>query len=1102
MSSSLLQSFRDVFSDSARLEGDEYASSGRVRDVHVDRSEVRGQVKGTSLYSVSIAFGRGVEGLGCTCPAFERVGPCKHIWALLRVIAKEDAEAADAMLSLVHDGVRSDFAGFDDTTTDGGAAERAPATWQERLANLRRTRGSRPVEPSNPKRNHEIRYAIDLEESGAETGLVFRSLLVRRDADGHWGEPQTWVPWVRGSQRQMNPADYEIFTLIRGADEALLRRTGMGTTPLGLGWSGVRDGVFHLGADLTEVLASKLVATGRLYVWKGDGELAGPIGEDDGPPWRFRVRVTRDDVEAVLSGAFERGEERMGADRPLAVLDGGLLVLPDQIARFEGSAESTVLRELRQSGELRVPAEHEGLLAHSLLADPAIEPSDVDGLVVRADLPPTPCLFVESPTQRGFRGASARRNAATKLGCRVSFRYGGATVDADALERGVILANRVPVLRDLDRERAQLDRLFELGMQPLPPDEEHAHHGTVTAGRLRDLIPDLLAEGWNVEAEGRHWRTVLNTSVSVRSGIDWFELEGGARYGDEIVSLPKLLAAARAGMRTVELGDGSVGVLPEKWLAQWNLLDIAAEVEGDALRFTPSQGVVLDALLAARDGEIQVDDRFREARQRWRDFREVQPREEPDGFCTELRPYQREGLGWLNALRELGLGGCLADDMGLGKTVQVLALLEQLRLERERQSAPHLPSLVVAPRSLVFNWIAEAHRFAPGLEVLDYTGPSRKSRLARFDEVDVVITTYGTLRRDAAVLADRHFDVCVLDEAQAIKNASSQAAKAARLIRADQRLALSGTPIENNLRELWSLMEYLEPGLLGRATAFRQFLKTSATEEGDELSTLARSIAPFFLRRTKEAVCEDLPEKSELVLTCQLSKPMRKEYDELREHYRRALLLKADESGMNKIRMHVLEGLMRLRQAACHPGLIDAERRGEESAKLEVLIPMLEELTAEGHKALVFSQFTSFLSIVRERLDELEIPYAYLDGQTRNREETVRRFQEDGDCPLFLVSLKAGGSGLNLTAADYVFLLDPWWNPATEAQAVDRAHRIGRTRPVIAYRLITADTVEERVRELQERKRELTDALFSDSGGGLSNLTREDLEALFGDPSA
>ncbi|MEO0649180.1 MAG: DEAD/DEAH box helicase, partial [Planctomycetota bacterium] len=339
----------------------------------------------------------------------------------------------------------------------------------------------------------------------------------------------------------------------------------------------------------------------------------------------------------------------------------------------------------------------------------------------------------------------------------------------------------------------------------------------------------------------------------------------------------------------------------------------------------------------------------------------------------------------------------------------------------------------------------------------------------------------------------------VLDEAQAIKNSASQVARASRVLEARQRFALSGTPIENHLGELWSLFEFLNPGMLGRSSRFRELVKgTTSARDGVELELVAKAVKPFVLRRRKAEVLEELPPRTEQTVHVEFGAEERRDYDELRNHYRSSLLanISEDAGSVGRESIHVLEALLRLRQAACHPGLVDKRRRARGSAKLEVLLERIEEIVESGAKALIFSQFVQFLQIVRESLDERGLAYEYLDGRTTDRRTPVERFQNEDDVPLMLISLKAGGTGLNLTAADFVFLIDPWWNPAVEAQAIDRAHRIGRTKPVVAYRLITTGTVEERVLELQEGKRELAAAVLDGAGGSVADLSREDLERL------
>ena len=432
--------------------------------------------------------------------------------------------------------------------------------------------------------------------------------------------------------------------------------------------------------------------------------------------------------------------------------------------------------------------------------------------------------------------------------------------------------------------------------------------------------------------------------------------------------------------------------------------------------------------------------------------------------------------------------------MGLGKTVQVLAFL----LGRKNSGAAGgKPSLLVVPRSLVFNWVAELERFTPQLTCHVSHGTSRAETFEKIREKDLVITTYGTLVRDALKLKEIPFDVLLLDEAQAIKNRGTQAAEACRSLTAGLHLALSGTPVENHLGELWSIFEFLNPGLLGKLPRISEYAGRQKLPP-EALAEVAQALRPLILRRKKSDVLKDLPPKTEQTLTCELGLEERKRYNELRRYYQASLKKKIAEVGIEKSKIFVLEALLRLRQAACHPGLVDKKAKKLKSAKIELLLENLEQVLEEGHKALVFSQFTSLLDLVRQEIEARGWRYQYLDGATRDREARVQSFQTDPELRIFLISLKAGGVGLNLTAASYVFLLDPWWNPAVEAQAIDRTHRIGQEQPVFAYRIIAEDTVEEKILKLQDDKRALADAIVGEDQRVLKQLTAADLENLLG----
>ena len=400
------------------------------------------------------------------------------------------------------------------------------------------------------------------------------------------------------------------------------------------------------------------------------------------------------------------------------------------------------------------------------------------------------------------------------------------------------------------------------------------------------------------------------------------------------------------------------------------------------------------------------------------------------------------------------------------------------------------------PRSLVFNWMSEAARFTPALQVLDFAQTDRRAGASAVSGADVVLTTYGTVRRDVSFLQAEQFDYVILDEAQAIKNAGTATARAVRLLRGDHRLALTGTPVENHLGELYSLFEFLNPGLLGTGRLFDRPKSSAAEVDRAHVENVARGLRPFILRRTKDQVAPELPPRTEETLYCELDSKSRALYNELRDHYRSVLLQRVDRDGVARSSFAILEALLRLRQAACHSALLPGAPPAASSAKFEVLLTRLAELAEEGRKALVFSQFTSLLALLRPRLDAAGRVHEYLDGHTRDRAGPVERFQTDPACGLFLISLKAGGTGLNLTAAENVFLLDPWWNPAVEMQAIDRTHRIGQTKPVFAYRLVARDTVEERILELHAHKRALADAIMHPGDGGLRGLDRDDLEQL------
>lgn len=587
-------------------------------------------------------------------------------------------------------------------------------------------------------------------------------------------------------------------------------------------------------------------------------------------------------------------------------------------------------------------------------------------------------------------------------------------------------------------------------------------------------------------------------SMSVSSGIDWFDVQAEVAFGDLKVSLKDVQKAIVKKDSFVKLSDGSIGLLPEEWLKKYASLFKMGEIKGkNGLQVSKFHFSVIDQLYDDIN-ESEVLQELIEKRNKLRSFNAIEHTEVPAQIQAQLRPYQKSGLNWLNFLHEFKWGGCLADDMGLGKTLQILTFLQFVKLKDK----PQIANLVVVPTSLIFNWEAEVDKFCPNLSILRYHGNERfKIDTNNFNEYDIIITTYGTLASDIELFSKRSFYYLILDESQAIKNPETKRYKAVRLLKAYNRLAMTGTPIENNTFDLYAQLNFLNPGMLGSMDFFKnQFANPiDKHNDPDRVEELKKLVFPFVLRRTKEIVAQDLPDKTETILFCQMGAQQRRVYEAFRDEYRFKIIEKINSEGMTRAGFYILEGLMKLRQICNSPALLkDAEDYGNDSIKLDQLMEHITERVG-NHKVLVFSQFLGMLALIKDKLHQENIHYAYLDGSTSpaEREVAVRTFQTEKACRVFLVSLKAGGTGLNLTAADYVFLVDPWWNPAVEQQAIDRTHRIGQTNHVFAYKMICKDSVEEKILSLQQKKKALAADLISTDKGFIKNLNKSDVEFLF-----
>lgn len=586
------------------------------------------------------------------------------------------------------------------------------------------------------------------------------------------------------------------------------------------------------------------------------------------------------------------------------------------------------------------------------------------------------------------------------------------------------------------------------------------------------------------------------TNLNVKSGIDWFDVNLTVSFGSEEVNVTEIKKALTKKQGFVQLKDGSMGLLTEEWMEKYALMLKLGQVKDGQVRlkqlhfsaienlqdeFAPNE--MLQQLVEKKDRLFNYK------------FDEQAPVAIPANVRATLRPYQQAAFQWMTFLNETGWGGILADDMGLGKTLQTLTFLQSFK-----NANPNAHFLVICPTSLMHNWESEIKKFTPDMKSMMHHGPKRTSSMEELNKFDVVITTYGTLRSDIKLLNQIDFDYAVMDESQAIKNPLSQVAKASLQLQAKNRLALSGTPVQNNTFDLYAQMNFLNPGMLGSIDFFRnEFANPIDKNQEDEVKVqLRKMIYPFLLRRTKEQVAPDLPEKVETVLFCEMGNKQRKIYDTYRAEYRSKILGEIETKGLERSQMSILHGLMKLRQICDSPAILNEDvKYDNHSVKIEELVREISENTS-NHKALIFSQFLGMLGLIKAEMEKLNIPYVYFDGSTSmtEREKAIRAFQDNEDTRVFLISLKAGGVGLNLTAADYVYIVDPWWNPAVEQQAIDRTHRIGQTKSIFAYRLICKDTIEEKIMMLQERKLNLVKDLIADDNAFFKQLTKDDIAYL------
>ncbi|PQA58213.1 DEAD/DEAH box helicase [Siphonobacter curvatus] len=706
--------------------------------------------------------------------------------------------------------------------------------------------------------------------------------------------------------------------------------------------------------------------------------------------------------------------------------------------------------------------------------------------------------FIESATA----GSSASSAVATDtdVTLTLSFNYGDHSFRFDSFTASANVSMETredeyifhKIQRDIPREKETIRMLRERNL--------HLRNGQAVLPKaeafswIQDHYEPLLEQGFVISQSPtdskRYFLGYSSLQLSIHENRDWFDIFAVVRFGEYEIPFLQLKQLILDKKREFTLPNGEVAVIPESWFSQYSELFAFANDHDDEDHLILHKHHI--SLVQELQEESLAATIINRKLEKLRDFEEIEAYPLPQGLNGTLRPYQKAGYDWLRFLNQYQFGGCLADDMGLGKTLQTLSLL-QSQYENGAKEA----SLIVMPTSLLYNWQLEIKKFTPMLRVLVYTGTYREKNIDLFNQYDIVLTSYGIVRIDVELLQRYPFHYIILDESQAIKNPGSNISKALSLLQSRFRLILSGTPLENSTMDLWSQMNFVNPGLLGSQSFFRNEFQIPIEKRGDEKKTqrLYSIIKPFMLRRHKSQVATELPEKVESIQYCAMSEEQEKAYEEAKSYYRNMILQHIEEEGIAKSQMVVLQGLTRLRQLANHPRMVDSEYEFS-SGKLEEVLAKIETVVGEKHKILIFSQFVKHLDLVKSELEERGFPYAYLDGNTQDRQGQVELFQTNEQVPIFLISLKAGGLGLNLTAADYVFILDPWWNPAIEAQAIDRAHRIGQDKTVFTYKFISQNTVEEKILALQHSKQRLASELITTEDTFVKSLSKEDVLSL------
>ena len=1106
------RALRRLLGARAYLRGYDYVRRHAVEDISIDDASARGNVRGSDAdpHKVSIQLAPSGFTSLCSCPAFatSNGGHCKHVAALLIALRDQargsQPRGAQPPSNGVHYSVHGGTVHVAGVEGEGRRSKRARA----RALKAAHQQGASPTVRGFVPRGSGVDVWLPEPMPPAPKQIEYR-LQVRQTAHGAGGgpvasggaltvtvfDPDARIPLSPSalvqSQDQRPTAD-------RDALRALARLEGQGPR---------RGGIDIRGEDASDLLPH--LKGRRVIVEPQMMELR--FGDEPLRP-RFDLELSSDGTQILVKVSFQRaGDPRRFTTNSGAWFEGSPGYYVDALEGWTRPIDRHVspaaLRRLLRIPSIAEPVER--------LPDLVMQGLPKIALEIGAELPELSQVADVIDLEPTFRVAAGGSLTEAQVSLRAAYEDVEIDVRADGMTVPVIVkppesgsVKRAKCIRcDIAAQQIAAARLRDLGLIPAEDGNKFVARGDDAIRFWTEGICSLPDE-WDlfvpddlVDVQVRNEALTANARVS--SGVDWLSLRLNFESEGVAVTQDELARCLTEGRRYVRLSDGTFAKLDSQKVREvlQRQAEILATGGGNGGKLPLSQAGRIEDLLA-QVGRSAVSGESKELFRKLQNIDEIKITRKPRNLKAALRPYQEQGFHWLWFLHEIGSGGVLADDMGLGKTVQTLALLLAVKAEDAKAEGRLAPfkALIVAPTSVVTNWLREIDKFAPSLRHALWHGSERKERQDELEDADVVITSYALLRRDEQMLKEINWRYVILDEAQQIKNPFSATARAAKHIRADRRLALSGTPIENRLSEIWSIFDFVAPGLLGPLDKFEERYSRSI-EAGDKVAAerLRATIHPFILRRTKSEVARDLPAKIETDMFCELSGEQAALYGAVLKEVRAQVMGEVERHGLARSHIQILAGLTRLRQAACDPRLLGLPREfgDEDSGKLVALRDLVQTSVAGKHRVLIFSQFVSMLRIVRRAMEDDGVAYEYLDGSTQDRADHVERFQAEDGPPVFLISLKAGGSGLNLTAADTVIHFDPWWNPAVEDQATDRAHRIGQTKIVTMYRLIAKGTIEEKILELAGKKRELVGAVLSEDMGGAKTLTKSDLEDLF-----